>query len=43
MQALGTEGPCSIVTPQLKFLDTQVQERFDKRYIKKGLTLAKIL
>ena len=30
MQALGTEGPCSIVTPQLKFLDTQVQEKHDQ-------------
>ena len=30
MQALGTEGLCSIVTPQLKFLDTQVQENMIK-------------
>ena len=30
MQALGTEGLCSIVTPQLKFLDTQVQETHDQ-------------
>ena len=33
MQALGTEGLCSIVTPQLKFLDTQVQEKRDQSKI----------
>ena len=30
MQALRTEGPCSIVTPQLKFLNIQVQEKHDQ-------------
>ena len=30
VQALRIEGPCSIVTPQLKFLNIQVQEKHDQ-------------